>query len=177
MRQHAIADEVGLKVLDFEVVDEDRRGELLQRQARDHARIAGKRMDAVPKRQVTSRNPALAHHVEWMVRRRVDVTSARLDVQKLAVLPDEDLFDFLQRRLSGLDVAGPDPVPDLYLIDAPEAGLRRDQRVISYSFQCAAYAPIYLAFCVVEAYSHLYTDSKIATAWEDQARPRQHKSG
>ena len=99
-----------------------------------------------------------------MVSRRVNITLACLDVQELVVLPDKDLFDFLQRPLAGLDVARPYPIPDLYLIDTLEAVLCRYQRVILYSFQCATYAPIYLTFCVVEAYPHLYTDSKIAIA-------------
>ena len=129
MYQHAVGDEVGVEVLDVEVVDEDRLVQLLQLQPRHNPRVAGDRLDAVSHGQVARRNPALAHYVERVAGRRVDDAPARLDVQKLAVLPDEDLLDLLQRPLAGLDVVRPHAVPRPDLVDAPEARLRSYRRV------------------------------------------------
>ena len=129
MHQHAIGDEVGVEVLDLEVVHGDRFVQLLQLQPRHNPRVAGDGLDAVSHRQVARRHPALAHNIERMAGRRVDGAPARLDVQKLVVLPDEDLLDDLQRPLTGLDVVRPHAVPDLDLVDAPEARLRRNRRV------------------------------------------------
>ena len=102
-------DEVGVEVLDIEVVHGDRPVQLLQLQPRHNPRVAGDGLDAVSHRQVSRRHPALAHDVEWVAGRRVDGAPARLDVQKLVVLLDEDLFDLLQRPLAGLDVVGQGP--------------------------------------------------------------------
>ena len=51
-----------------------------------------------PHGRTARRNPAPAHDVERVAGRRV--APARLDVQKLVVLPDEDLLDGLQRPLT-----------------------------------------------------------------------------
>ena len=53
---------------------------------------------AFPNHQVARCNPAPAHDVERVAGRRV--APGRLDVQKLVVLPDEDLLDGLQRPLT-----------------------------------------------------------------------------
>ena len=92
------SDEVGVEVLDLEVVDGDRLVQLLQLQPRHNPRVAGDRLDAVSHGQVARRNPALAHYVERVAGRRV--APGRLDVQKLVVLLDEDLLDGLQRPLT-----------------------------------------------------------------------------
>ena len=97
-------DEVGVEVLDIKVVDEDRPVQLLQLQARHNPRVAGDGLDAVSHRQVARRYPALAHDIERVAGRRVDGAPARLDVQELVVLPDEDLLDLLQRPLTGLNL-------------------------------------------------------------------------
>ena len=102
MHQHPIGDEVGVEVLDIEVVHGDRLVQLLQLQPRHNPHVAGDGLDAVSHRQVSRRHPALAHDIERMAGRRVDGAPARLDVQKLVVLPDEDLLDRLQRQLAGL---------------------------------------------------------------------------
>ena len=102
MHQHAASDEVGVEVLDVEVVDEDGGIQLLKPQSRYNPRIPGECPDAVPNHQVPRSNPAPAHDVERVVSRRIDGAPARLDVQKLVVLPDEDLLDRLQRQLAGL---------------------------------------------------------------------------
>ena len=102
MHQHAVGDEVGVEALDLEVVDGDRLVQLLKLQARHNSRVAGDGLDAVSHRQVARRYPALAHNIERMAGRRVDGAPARLDVQKLVVLPDEDLLDRLQRQLAGV---------------------------------------------------------------------------
>ena len=109
MHQHAVGDEVGVEVLDVEVVHGDRLVQLLQLQPRHNPRVAGDGLDAVSYGQVARRNPALVHNIERVAGRRVDDAPARLDVQELVVLPDEDLFDFLQRPLAGLDVVGQGP--------------------------------------------------------------------
>ena len=101
MYQYPIVNEVGLKVLNLKVVDGNGRVQLLQLQARDNPRVAGEGMDAISKRQIPSRDPALAHHVERMVGRRIDDAPTRLDVQKLVIFTNKDFFDFLQRRLAG----------------------------------------------------------------------------
>ena len=106
MHQHAAGDEVGIEVLDVEVVDGDGGVQLLQLQARYNPRIPGECLDRVPNRQVSCRYPAPAHDVERVAGRRVDVIAAKLDVQQLVVLPDKYFFDDLQRQLAGLDVAG-----------------------------------------------------------------------
>ena len=81
MHQHAIADEVRVEPSDIEIVDEDRRIELLQRQARDDANAVGQRVERVTDGEVPRRCPALAYDIERMVRRRVDDNaSLRLDV-------------------------------------------------------------------------------------------------
>ena len=72
-------------------------------------RVAGDGLETVPPSQVARRDPALALYVERVAGRRVDGAPARLDVQKLVVLPDEDLLDLLQRPLTGLDVVGQGP--------------------------------------------------------------------
>ena len=102
MHQHAAGDEVGVEILDVEVVDRDRFVQLLKPQSRYNPRIPGERLDRVPNRQVSCRYPAPAHDVERVAGRRVDVIAAKLDVQQLVVLPDEDLLDRLQRQLAGL---------------------------------------------------------------------------
>ena len=79
MHQHAAGDEVGVEVLDIEVVDGDGGVQLLKPQPRHNPRVAGDGMDAVSHRQVARRYPALAHDVERVVGRRVDVIAARLD--------------------------------------------------------------------------------------------------
>ena len=91
-----------MEVLDLEVVDGDWPVQLLQLQPRHNPRVAGDGLDAVSHNQVARRNPALAHNIERVAGRRVDGAPARLDVQKLVVLPDEDLLDLLQRPLTGL---------------------------------------------------------------------------
>ena len=109
MHQHPVGDEVGVEVLDIEVVDGDGVVQLLQLQTRHNPRVAGDGLDAVSHGQVARRHPALAHNIERVVGRRVDDAPARLDVQKLVVLTDEDLLDGLQRPLAGLDVVGQGP--------------------------------------------------------------------
>ena len=74
--------EVGVEVLDIEVVDGDRLGQLLQLQPRHNPRVAGERMDAVSHGRVTRRHPTLAHDIERVAGRRVDDAPARLDVQQ-----------------------------------------------------------------------------------------------
>ena len=117
------------------MVDGDGGVQLLQLQARYNPRIPGERLDRVPNHQVPRRYPALAHDVERVVGRRIDGAPARLDVQKLVVLPDEDLLDRLQRPLAGLDVVRPHPVPGLNLVDALEPRLRRES-VTDILFHC-----------------------------------------
>ena len=104
MHQHTVGDEVRVEVLDIEVVHGDRPVQLLQLQARHNPRVAGDGLDAVSHRQVSRRHPALAHGVERVAGRRIDSAPGRLDVQKLVVLPDEDLLDDLQRPLAGLNL-------------------------------------------------------------------------
>ena len=96
MHQHAAPDEVGVEVLDVEVVDGDRLVQLLQHQPRHNPRVAGDGLDAVSHRQVARRHPALAHDIERVAGRRIDDAPARLDVQKLVVLPDKYFLDDLQ---------------------------------------------------------------------------------
>ena len=96
MHQHPIGDEVGVEVLDIEVVHGDRLVQLLQLQTRHNPRVAGDGLDAVSHGQVARRHPALAHDVERVAGRRVDDAPARLDVQKLVVLPDKYFLDDLQ---------------------------------------------------------------------------------
>ena len=102
MHQYPVSDEVGVEVLDVEVVHGDRLVQLLQLQPRHNSRVAGDRLDAVSHGQVARSDPALAHDVERVAGRRIDGAPARLDVQKLVVLPDKDLLDLLQRPLTGL---------------------------------------------------------------------------
>ena len=104
MHQHAAGDEVGVEVLDVEVVDGDRGLQLLKPQSRYNPCIPGERLDRVPNRQVARCNPAPAHDVERMAGRGVDVIAAKLDVQQLVVLPDKYFFDDLQRQLADLDL-------------------------------------------------------------------------
>ena len=86
MHQHAAGDEVGVEVLDVEVVDGDGGVQLLQPQSRHNPRVAGERLDRVPNHQVARCNPAPAHDVERMAGRGVNVIAAKLDVQQLAGL-------------------------------------------------------------------------------------------
>ena len=79
MHQHAAGDEVGVKVLDVEVVDGDGGLQLLKPQGRHRPDVPGERPDAVPNHQVSRGNPAPAHNVERMTGGRVDVPAARLD--------------------------------------------------------------------------------------------------
>ena len=102
MHQYAASDEVGVEVLDVEVVDGDGGLQLLKPQCRHRPDVAGERPDAVPNHQVARSNPAPAHDVERMAGRRIDVIATKLDVQQLVVLPDEDLLDRLQRQLAGV---------------------------------------------------------------------------
>ena len=83
-------------VLDVEVVHGDRLVQLLQLQPRHNPRVAGDGLDAVSHGQVARRNPALVHNIERVAGRRVDSPPARLDVQKLVVLPDKYFLDDLQ---------------------------------------------------------------------------------
>ena len=80
MHQHAAGDEVGVEVLDIEVVDRDRLVQLLKPQARHNPRVPGDGLDRVPNRQVARCNPAPAHDVERMAGRGVDVIAAKLNV-------------------------------------------------------------------------------------------------
>ena len=117
-------DEVGVEVLDIEVVHGDWLVQLLKLQARHNPRVSGYGLDAVSHDQVARSYPAPAHNIERMAGRRVDGAPARLDVQKLVVLPDKYFLDDLQRPLAGLDVVRPHAVPGPDLVDAPEARLR-----------------------------------------------------
>ena len=117
------------------MVDGDGGVQLLQLQARYNPRIPGECPDRVPNRQVARRHPALAHDVERVAGRRVDDAPARLDVQKLVVLPDKYFLDELQRPLAGLDVVRPHPIPGPGLVDALEPRLRRES-VTDILFHC-----------------------------------------
>ena len=102
MYKYPVGDEVGVEVLDLEVVDGDWPVQLLQLQSRHNPSVAGDGMDAVPNREVARSSPALAHDVERVVGRRIDSPPARLDVQKLVVLQDKYFLDDLQRQLAGV---------------------------------------------------------------------------
>ena len=86
MHQHAAGDEVGVEVLDVEVVDGDGGVQLLKPQSRYNPCIPGERLDRVPNRQVARCNPAPAHDVERVAGRRIDVITAKFNVQQLVVL-------------------------------------------------------------------------------------------
>ena len=74
--------EVGVEVLDVEVVDGDRLVQLLQLQPRHNPRVAGDGLDAVSHGQVARSDPALAHDIERVAGRRIDAAPGRLDVQQ-----------------------------------------------------------------------------------------------
>ena len=86
MHQHTAGDEVGVEALDVEVVDGDGGLQLLKPQPRHNPRIPGECPDRVPNRQVARNNPTPAHDVERVAGRRIDVITAKFNVQQLVVL-------------------------------------------------------------------------------------------